>query len=133
MDLSEDFARLPDEIKIMHEKIEGQDLFVFVDEIDVEGMAYKYLHALNQFRYEYHVSQNSLSSLLTSSYFYRVKSKYYKLYHRRIMRSMRINMSSYSKSTICRRGFPTCLQMISNSVKFSVNRLKTRMWGKLQV
>lgn len=56
MALNDNITALPDEIKAIHEAIDMQDLFVFVDEIDVEGMAYKYLHALNQFRYEYQVS-----------------------------------------------------------------------------
>jgi hypothetical protein len=47
MALNDNMTALPDEIKVIHEAVERQDLFVFVDEIDVEGMAYKYLHALN--------------------------------------------------------------------------------------
>jgi len=49
----EDLSDLPDEVQEIWNSIDEQDLFVFVDEINVESMSYKYYHALNHFRYEY--------------------------------------------------------------------------------
>ena len=56
LNTSEDFEFLPKEVLEPQKAIEQQNLFKFVDELDVESMAYKYINALNQFRYEFTVS-----------------------------------------------------------------------------
>lgn len=56
IETNEDLSALPQEILDQQKAIDEQDLFLFYEEIDVESMAYKYLHALNQFRYNYQVS-----------------------------------------------------------------------------
>lgn len=44
---------LPEEMKKQFERINQIDCFEFVDGIDTESCGYKYINALNQFRYEY--------------------------------------------------------------------------------
>lgn len=39
-------------------QIDNIDCFVFVEDIDTEGCAYKYLNSLNLFRYQYNVSKS---------------------------------------------------------------------------
>jgi hypothetical protein len=45
------------EIKEQMEAIDKIDCFVFVEDIDTESCAYKYLNSLNLFRYQYNVSK----------------------------------------------------------------------------
>ena len=55
---------LPAEILVDFKKIKEEDCFLFKEVVDPEHVSSKYLNSINQFRYEFMVSQFVFTSIL---------------------------------------------------------------------